>query len=145
MEFDFAKLKNRIIAILMPIFLVGFIYGIVTGKNIGPTYKQLEIMRAEMKWLSQEENRNLSILTEGELSKSGVASSYLIIDPELWRSPSKEAFDEHGWKPLSKGKYCKEGILLEIAPSSYIGKASVSITMKYDHVTSETCRTQSSH
>ena len=48
------QIKNRLVAVLMPILLAGFLYGIVTGKNVGPTHKQMKIMKAEMKWIMQE-------------------------------------------------------------------------------------------
>ncbi|MCI1003275.1 hypothetical protein [Herbaspirillum sp. C7C8] len=139
MELNFRKIKNRTLAIFMPIVLVGFFYSIVTGKNVGPTYKKLEIIRGEMKWIRQTPNGDVRIYANGEVSKSGVASSYLIIDPDLWHYPSKETFDERGWKPLSMGVYCKEGIQLKITPSSYMGKTALSIAMTYDDVTSDAC------
>jgi hypothetical protein len=134
------QITNRLVAVLMPILLAGFLYGIVTGKNVGPTHKQMKIMKAEMKWIMQEQNANLQIHSNRELSKSGVASANLIVDPELWRSPSKENFESHGWKLLSKGTYCKEGIQLEIHSSLYMGKAAVYVSMRYDAVTSDACK-----
>lgn len=89
MELTSEQIKNRLVAVLMPILLTGFLYGIVTGKNVGSTHEQLAIMKAEMKWITQGQNVNLKIHSKRELSKSGVASSNLIVDPELWRSPSK--------------------------------------------------------
>lgn len=139
MELTSEQIKNRLVAVLMPILLTGFLYGIVTGKNVGPTHEQLAIMKAEMKWITQGQNANLEIHSRRELSKSGVASYNLIVDPELWRSPSKENLEARGWKLLSKGAYCKEGIQLEIHSSVYMGKAAVYVSMRYDAATSDAC------
>jgi len=140
MELSPTQIKKRLVAVLMPILLAGFLYGVVTGKNVGPTHKQLEIMKEEMKWITQAQNANLEIHSNRELSKSGVASANLIVDPELWRSPSKDNLEAHGWRLLSKGTYCKEGIQLVIHSSFYMGKAAVYVLMRYDAVTSDACK-----
>ncbi len=137
---DVEKIKRRFLMVFIPTILVGFFYSISIRKNVGPTNNQLALMKEEMRWLKQDGERNIVTYAEGEVSKSGLAYLYAIIEPTYWRQPSSNILEAHGWAFYSEGEYCKYGVKLTLNPSAYKNKNAISIRMTYDEKSVEECR-----